>query len=105
MSRSDGGKEPLTDRLKHRSPAIKHLPLRQRSARRINSGKIDQPAAQATVVGTLRLIEAVRDHMLHGGRPVRFYQAGSSEMFGAAPPPHKRKDPVLPPESLRRQQD
>src|SRR5438067_8802134 len=96
MSRSDGGKEPLTDRLKHRSPAIKHLPLRQRSARRINSGKIDQPAAQATVVGTLRLIEAVRDHSLHGGRGVRFYQAGSSEMFGAAPPPQNERTPFYP---------
>ena len=38
-------------------------------------------------VGTLRLIEAVRDHISHSGRPVRCYQAGSSEMFGAAPAP------------------
>ena len=89
-------RELFRDPTRHRLPVIKHLPLRQRSARRINSGKIDQPAAQATVVGTLRLIEAVRDHMLHGGRPVRFYQAGSSEMFGAAPHPQNERTPFYP---------
>jgi hypothetical protein len=41
--------ELLGDPPKHRLPAIKHLPLRQTSARRINSGKIDQPAACATL--------------------------------------------------------
>src|SRR5713226_8876066 len=48
---------------------------------------IPEYTAEAVAIGTLRLIEAVRDHVLHGGRPVRYYQAGSSEMFGAAPPP------------------
>jgi GDPmannose 4,6-dehydratase len=49
----------------------------------------DQAEYTADVVatGTLRALEAVRDHMKAGGKPVRFYQAGSSEMFGAAPPP------------------
>jgi len=37
--------------------------------------------------GTLRLLESTRDYAERTGRPVRFYQAGSSEMFGAAPPP------------------
>jgi len=46
--------------------------------------------ADVVAVGTLRLIEAVRDHVLHSGRPVRYYQAGSSEMFGAAPPPQTK---------------
>lgn len=36
---------------------------------------------EATGFGTLRLIEAIR----RTGRPIRFYQAGSSEMFGKVP--------------------
>ncbi len=49
----------------------------------------DQPEYTADIVatGTLRLLEAVREHISRTGRAVRFYQAGSSEMFGAAPPP------------------
>ncbi len=49
----------------------------------------DQPEYTADIVatGTLRLLEAVREHIQRGGRQVRFYQAGSSEMFGAANPP------------------
>ena len=45
---------------------------------------IPEYTADVVAIGTLRLIEAMRDHVLHGGRPVRYYQAGSSEMFGAA---------------------
>jgi GDPmannose 4,6-dehydratase len=49
----------------------------------------DQPeyTADADALGTLRFLEAVRDHIQCTGREVRFYQAGSSEMFGAAAPP------------------
>jgi len=49
----------------------------------------DQPEYTADVVatGTLRLLEALRDYGSITGETVRFYQAGSSEMFGAAPPP------------------
>lgn len=49
----------------------------------------DQAEYSADVVatGTLRMLEAVRDYCEHTGRRVRFYQAGSSEMFGAAAPP------------------
>jgi GDPmannose 4,6-dehydratase len=48
----------------------------------------DQPeyTVDATAVGVIRLLEAVRGHQKNGGKPIRFYQAGSSEMFGAAPP-------------------
>ncbi|MBW4609161.1 MAG: GDP-mannose 4,6-dehydratase [Hassallia sp. WJT32-NPBG1] len=35
-------------------------------------------------MGTLRLLEAVRDYQQRTGNEVRFYQAGSSEMFGKA---------------------
>jgi GDPmannose 4,6-dehydratase len=58
----------------------------------------DQAEYTADVVatGTLRALEAVRDHMEAGGKPVRFYQAGSSEMFGAAPPPQNEATPFYP---------
>ena len=36
----------------------------------------------AVALGTLRLLEAVRDFQQRTGYEVRFYQAGSSEMFG-----------------------
>jgi GDPmannose 4,6-dehydratase len=58
----------------------------------------DMPEYTADVVamGTLRLIEALRDHVIHSNRAVRYYQAGSSEMFGAAPPPQNEKTPFYP---------
>ena len=56
----------------------------------------DQPLYTADVVGlgTLRLLEAVRQ--LNRSKPVRFYQASSSEMFGAAPPPQGLDTPFHP---------
>jgi GDPmannose 4,6-dehydratase len=44
----------------------------------------DQPeyTADAVGLGALRLLEALRDHNVRRGRSARFYQAGSSEMFG-----------------------
>lgn len=49
----------------------------------------DQPEYTADVVatGTLRLLEALRDYSETSGIGVRFYQAGSSEMYGSAPAP------------------
>ena len=46
----------------------------------------DQPEYTVDVVGigTLRLLEAIRDHNERHNRAIRFYQAGSSEMFGGA---------------------
>ncbi len=57
----------------------------------------DQAEYTADVVatGTLRILEAVRDYA-GSGRPVRLYQAGSSEMFGAAPPPQSEATPFYP---------
>jgi GDPmannose 4,6-dehydratase len=46
--------------------------------------------------GTLRLLEAVRDYTANSGRPVRIYQAGSSEMFGAASPPQNERTAFYP---------
>ena len=58
----------------------------------------DQPeyTADAVAIGALRLLEAVRDYALHTGRKVRLYQAGSSEMFGAARPPQNEATPFYP---------
>eukprot|EP00850_Spirogloea_muscicola_P007368 SM000037S13503 [mRNA] locus=s37:273649:275918:- [translate_table: standard] len=49
----------------------------------------ENPEYTADVVGTgaLRLLEAVRTHIENTGRKVKYYQAGSSEMYGATPPP------------------
>jgi GDPmannose 4,6-dehydratase len=49
----------------------------------------DEPEYTADIdaTGTLRLLEALRDSMGTSGRAMRVYNAGSSEMFGAAPPP------------------
>jgi GDPmannose 4,6-dehydratase len=56
----------------------------------------DQPLYTADVVGlgTLRLLEAVRH--LSTTKPVKFYQASSSEMFGSAPPPQGLDTPFHP---------
>jgi GDPmannose 4,6-dehydratase len=53
-------------------------------------------AAAVVAMGTLRLLEAYRDHVRVHGRPVRFYQAGSSEMFGAARPPQAEDTAFYP---------
>lgn len=57
----------------------------------------DQAEYTADVVatGTLRILEAVRDYAARGNS-VRLYQAGSSEMFGAAPPPQNESTPFYP---------
>ena len=52
--------------------------------------------ADAVATGTLRLLEAVRDYCAARSGRVRFYQAGSSEMFGAAPAPQSEATPFYP---------
>lgn len=52
--------------------------------------------ADADAMGTLRLLDCLRDHVQHTGREIRFYQAGSSEMFGAARPPQNERTPFYP---------
>ncbi len=58
----------------------------------------DQPeyTADVTALGVLRLLEAIRDYTVATGQKVRFYQASSSEMFGAAPPPQGERTPFHP---------
>jgi GDPmannose 4,6-dehydratase len=55
----------------------------------------DQPVytVQADALGTMNLLEAIRDT----GRPVRFYQASSSEMYGkVVETPQKESTPFYP---------
>ncbi len=58
----------------------------------------DQPEYTGDVVatGALRLLEVVRDYVERCGKPVRVYQAGSSEMFGASAPPQSETTPFYP---------
>ena len=58
----------------------------------------EQPEYTGNVdgLGTLRLLEALRDVQESSGRQVRFYQAGTSEMFGAAPAPQSEATPFYP---------
>ena len=49
-------------------------------------------SVDTVALGTLRLLEAIRD--VNPG--MRFYQAGSSEMFGASPPPQNEDTPFRP---------
>lgn len=51
-----------------------------------------QHTADTTGTGTVRLLEAVR----MSGITTRFYQASSSEMFGATPPPQNEDTPFYP---------
>lgn len=48
--------------------------------------------ADVTGTGTIRLLDAIRT----AGVETRFYQASSSEMFGAAPPPQSEQTPFHP---------
>jgi GDPmannose 4,6-dehydratase len=57
---------------------------------------VPEYTGDVVALGTLRLLEAIRDHARHRGQQVRYYQAGSSEMFGATPPPQSERSPFYP---------
>jgi GDPmannose 4,6-dehydratase len=50
--------------------------------------------ANADALGTLRLLEAIR--ILRLERKTRFYQASTSELYGASPPPQNEETPFRP---------
>ncbi len=54
---------------------------------------VPEYTAEVTGTGTIRLLEAVREI---GLTDTRLYQASSSEMFGASPPPQNEKTPFYP---------
>jgi GDPmannose 4,6-dehydratase len=53
---------------------------------------IPEYTAEATGVGAVRLLEAIRET----GVETRFYQASSSEIFGSSPPPQSEDTPFRP---------
>lgn len=53
---------------------------------------IPEHTADVTGMGTVRLLDAIRD----AGVNPRFYQASSSEMFGSTPPPQNESAPFHP---------
>ena len=53
------------------------------------SFEIPEYTADATGMGTIRMLEAIRA----SGVETRFYQAGPSEMFGSSTPPQRRDRP------------
>lgn len=56
------------------------------------SFEVPEYTLDTIVMGTIRLLEAVRDSGLHP----KIYQACSSEMYGATPPPHNEASPLRP---------
>ncbi|HEX2235956.1 MAG TPA: GDP-mannose 4,6-dehydratase [Actinomycetota bacterium] len=56
------------------------------------SFEIPEYTADATGMGTVRILEAIRA----SGVDTRFYQASSSEMFGSSPPPQNERSPFHP---------
>jgi GDPmannose 4,6-dehydratase len=53
---------------------------------------IPENTGDVTALGAIRLLEAIREAKV----PCRFYQASSSEMFGATPPPQNERSPFHP---------
>ncbi|KAL0856654.1 hypothetical protein Bca101_061808 [Brassica carinata] len=47
------------------------------------SFEIPDYTADVVATGALRFLEAVRSHMTDNGRTIKYYQTGSSEMFGS----------------------
>jgi GDPmannose 4,6-dehydratase len=56
------------------------------------SFEMPEYTGDVTALGTTRILEAIR----RSGIKTRFYQASSSEMFGATPPPQNEKTPFHP---------
>lgn len=57
---------------------------------------IPEYTANITGIGTLRMLEAIKDFQEETGKKIKFYQASSSEMFGSALPPQNEKTPFHP---------
>lgn len=58
---------------------------------------IPEYTANITGLGTLRILEAIKDYTEGGGKKkIKFYQASSSELFGSTPPPQHELTPFYP---------
>lgn len=60
------------------------------------SFEMSEYTADTVAMGTLRMLNAVLDYQRNSGKQVRYYQASSSEMFGAAKPPQSEETPFYP---------
>ena len=79
--------------------AVKPLEIYNLGAQSHVKVSFDSPEYTVDVVGlgSLRLLEAIRDYQQRTGIEVRFYQAGSSEMFGKVQEvPQKETTPFYP---------
>lgn len=60
------------------------------------SFEVPEYTGDVVALGTLRVLEAIRDYVARRGKEIRYYQAGSSEMYGAAPPPQDEHTAFYP---------
>ena len=56
------------------------------------SFELPEYTMMTNALGTLKILEAIKSTNLK----IRFYQAGTSEMFGSSPPPQNEKTPFYP---------
>ncbi len=56
------------------------------------SFEMPEYTTNTVAVGTTRILEAIR----RSGHPIKFYQASSSEMYGASRPPQSETTPFMP---------
>jgi GDPmannose 4,6-dehydratase len=57
------------------------------------SFEIPEYTANVDALGTLRILEAIKSNK---SKKIKFYQAGTSEMFGSSPPPQDEQTKFLP---------
>jgi len=57
---------------------------------------IPEYTADITGKGVLTILETIKDFQTETGKKIKFYQASSSEMFGAAPPPQNESTKFNP---------
>jgi GDPmannose 4,6-dehydratase len=55
---------------------------------------VPEYTANVDAIGTLRILDAIKS--LRMEKKIKFYQAGTSEMFGASKPPQNEKTPFYP---------
>ena len=58
------------------------------------SFEVPEYTANVDAIGTLRILDAIKSLGLQ--KKIKFYQAGTSEMFGASKPPQSEKTPFYP---------
>lgn len=52
--------------------------------------------AETDALGVVHLLEALREVVQKTGKQIKYYQAGTSEMFGSTPPPQSETTPFHP---------